>query len=884
MNLLTVYKVFIQTREVPMRLKTLLLLAGLAAVVLLPVEPIAAGEAKSIEPIYIRFQIEDFDGAAGDQPRWHPGWLNVSARPGTASGELSVDFFVPKRDSYVVWIRYTDRSGKAEPFGVVVDQAAVPVKAMFGGPHTLPSRLGEYVWNRQALKLEKGAARLRIVLPAAASFGQSFDAMVITNDAKWAPRDRGFPPLAYSKYLIRWAETRKRLPQLLSAPAEPPALWTMPRHAGRDFWYLGAGEFVAGFPRPVHLQGAASTVPNFVANFGQNPGSAPIFSSPLCAIKLGIAELKTLLDAASPMRKHILTQKVPFVLVGNYNSAGQVPDSYATLKAAFGDLWLGTISGEGSYLDLPFYDRTIPVGPDFKQRQYKWLLTQGQADWRTSLEKDWASPIRNPFEKFIFCPSVGTLHNIHRMGEAGCPIVGTESAAAMPYMPQQIAFARGAGRQYDVPWMWYYGASFGSAIRTFTKESPYFIGKVDNRNEVVGPSLAHIRRVLLHTYLQGASYFFPEQGYNLFGPDGRLNPMGWPYDEMVRLATRHPDRGIPYTPIGVLLDRAHGWEKYGYVGSRIWNKAPLARADRMIDGFFNVAYYPFPRNEGASIDDLNICWPNGYFGDSFDVLVTSPTRLDAIKKYRVIFCVGDTRLDAHWVSALKEFVGGGGTLVINTEQVVPGLDERFLGAKLLAESKEADTVICAPDGERLVSTEFPYCLVTPTTAQIIAKVENGDPIALLHPVGKGRVILTTPSYLLGHDFAPTPYMARLLLQITPNLLPVAIRGNCEHYVNLHPKGYLVVVSHNEGIAKPSHGRAVMNRENTSRIELRIKDRPRKTEDWLGEQQQTWSYPHEWLPEYTQPTQISWQPSGDGYTARVTLQPGEIRAFLIRTRE
>jgi len=868
-----------------MRLTKLLLLAGLAAVVLLPADAIAAHKAKSVDPNYIRFQIEDFDGAAGDQPQWNPGWLSVSAKPGAASGELSVDFVVPERDAYLIWIRHTDHAGKSEGFEIVVDQAAGPAKATFGRPEVSNARRRGYVWNKQPLRLEKGPARLRLVLPAAASVGRSFDAMVITNDAKWVPRDRGFPPLAYSEYLTRWAENRERLPQLLpAAPPEPPASWTMPRIAGRDFWYLGAGELVAGFPRPVHLQGEPSTVPNFVANYGQNPASAPIFSSPLCAIKLGIAEVKTLLDTNSPMRKYILAEKLPFVLVGNYNSAGQVPDSYATLNSAFGDLWLGTISGEGSYLDLPFYDRTIPVGPDFKERQYEWLLTQGPAAWRKSLEKDWASPIANPFEKFIFCPSVGTLHNIHRMGEAGCPIVGTESAAAMPYMPQQIAFARGAGRQYDLPWMWYYGASFGSAIRTFTKESPYFIGKVDNRNDVVGPSLAHIRRVLLHTYLQGASYFFPEQGYNLFGPDGRLNPMGWPYDEMVRLATRHPDRGVPYTPVGVLLDRAHGWEKYGYVGSRIWNKAPLARADRMVDGFFNVAYYPFPRNEGGAIDDLNVCWPNGYFGDSFDVLVTSPTRLDAIKKYPVIFCVGDLRLDARWVAALKEYVGGGGTLVINAEQVVPGLDEQFLGAKLLAESKEASAVVCAPDGERLTSTLFPYRLVTPTTGQVIAKAENGDPVALVHPVGKGRVILTTPSYLLGHDLAPTPYMARLLLQITPNLLPVAIQGNCEHYVNLHPKGYLVVVSHNEGIAKPSHGRAVMNRENTSRIELRIKDRPLKTEDWLGEQPQTWSYPNEWLPEYTQPMQIHWQPSGDGYAAHVTLQPGEIRAFLIRTRE
>src|SRR6185369_4279239 len=115
--------------------------------------------------------------------------------------------------------------------------------------------------------------------------------------------------------------------------------------------------------------------------------------------------------------------------------------------------------------------------------------------------------------------------------------------------------------------------------------------------------------------------------------------------------------------------------------------------------------------------------------------------------------------------------------------------------------------------------------------------DSGDPVALVNKVGKGRVILTTPSYLLGHDLAPTPYMARLLLQVTQGLLPVEISGNCQHYVNLHPKGYVVVLSNNEGITKLSHSPAAMNRSQTSVVKLHLKDKPLKTEDWLGEEPQ-----------------------------------------------
>src|SRR5262249_40669288 len=159
--------------------------------------------------------------------------------------------------------------------------------------------------------------------------------------------------------------------------------------------------------------------------------------------------------------------------------------------------------------------------------------------------------------------------------------------------------------------------------------------------------------------------------------------------------------------------------------------------------------------------------------------------------------------------------------------------------------------------------------------KIIARTDSGDPVALVNTVGKGRVILTTPSYLLGHDLAPTPYLARLMLQLTQDLLPVRVSGNCQHYVNLHPKGYVVVLSNNEGIVKPSHSAATLNRSATSAVKLHVKNQPTKTEDWLGDEPQSWSFPNEWLAEYTKPMSVTWQKDADGYAATVTLQPGEI---------
>ena len=362
--------------------------------------------------------------------------------------------------------------------------------------------------------------------------------------------------------------------------------------------------------------------------------------------------------------------------------------------------------------------------------------------------------------------------------------------------------------------------------------------------------------------------------------------MGWSYDEMLRLASRHPDRGVINTPVGHLLDHAHGWDKYTYDGERIWGKAPMARPDRMLSQFFNVAYFPFPKNEGDPVDDLNVPWPNGYFGDIFDALVTSPTKLDAVKNYPVIFCLGDTRLDAKWAARLKQYVSDGGTLVINAEQVVAGMDEAFLGAKLgdASAALEASSVVCTRDNETLSGTPFPYRRATPGSAEVIAKTPSGDPIAMVNKVGKGQVILTTPSYLLGYDGVAMPYMAHLLLEVTSGLQPVEVRGNCQHYVNLRADGYVVVVSNNEGIVKPSHSPArPIDMTKTYEITLRMKEKPTATEDWIGEEPQTWSFPNEWLPEFTQPVKLDWKAEGDFNTATLKLRPGEFRAFFVKTK-
>ncbi|MBI4582709.1 MAG: hypothetical protein HY717_01555 [Planctomycetes bacterium] len=864
-------------------------------------------EDQSSAKIYIKMEAEDFsfpdnspwEPGVGLKPKWNRGgassWATVAAPGNKSSGKITQRRTIPLANEYTLWVRYEDWANEAEPFEVNFEDDKGNQKVVAFGEKDLSPDDGEwhwsYVWDSARVRLEKGPVRVGISLRKTAKVRRGIDALILTDDVHYRPSHRGFPPHAYAAYLLEWGKTREPLQALLDTPPakEPPKDWRLPRIADRDFWYTGGQSFVPGFSKPIYIanyQDAEKHRKAYIEKHAKDKVPA-IFGLPSTAIQLSVGSAQSLAQKGDKMREYLLKNRIPFVLVGNYGKAGARSDLYSQLQDAFGELWLGIISGEGTYgTGFQVDQKASLAGDSLKDACYQHILNEGTAKLRQFFKEDWGAELKNPWEKFIFCASVGTIPRVHLMAEAGCHALGAESAAAMPYVAQQMAFARGAARQYGRPWIWYYGSSFGDAIRSFVKE-PYFLEiqgrQIDNRNDTIGPSLAHIRRVLLNAYLQGATVMHPEQGYNLFGPDGELNPMGWPYDEMLRLASRHPDRGMIYTPVALLLDKAHGWDKYQYRGMHIWEGGELERGDRMINEFFNVAYFPFPKNEGEPVTCLNVPFPNGYFGNIFDVLVTSPTRLNVVQNYRVVICLGKSRLAKAHAEPLKKYVAEGGTLVINAEQIPPGFDDQFLGSQVSDEWLESDTVICLRDSTPLRGAPYKYQVVQLKEASCLAKTSQGHPAGLLNKFGKGQVLLTTPSYLLGEDDAPIPYLPHLLIELTSGLLPIRIRGNCEYFINLHSKGYVVYLANNEGLEKFSHSPAKLDSKKTATVSLALEEVPLETGEWLGEEPRKWFLENEWLPEWTQPIKIRWSKEGKFHTARLTLRAAEIRVLFIRTR-
>src|SRR5438046_8782142 len=95
-------------------------------------------------------------------------------------------------------------------------------------------------------------------------------------------------------------------------------------------------------------------------------------------------------------------------------------------------------------------------------------------------------------------------------------------------------------------------------------------------------------------YLGGASAIFWEQGlanqWMLPGPGThpvQLSPFGRATEDFHAFVDRLPDRGEPYTPVGVLLSHGHGYERVHY-SCKMLNVFAEDKADLELGELFNA--------------------------------------------------------------------------------------------------------------------------------------------------------------------------------------------------------------------------------------------------------------------------------------------------------
>ncbi|MGH9882904.1 MAG: hypothetical protein ACRD6N_15810, partial [Pyrinomonadaceae bacterium] len=391
----------------------------------------------------------------------------------------------------------------------------------------------------------------------------------------------------------------------------------------------------------------------------------------------------------------------------------------------------------------------------------KELLAAHRIFYTNAIAKKWGSTFHTQtgamWDKLIPAQSTSSTSFAHALMDWGTHLLGMETAAVQPMTAMRIAFTRGAARQYGGAFLYYHAPNFGDTATTFTKVQN-FAGP-DNffhsrYGATMGPSLSWYRKSYYLYYMSGASAIYLEQGGDQFFKPGpaehpfQLNPLGRITDEFMRFAEKHPDRGIPYTPVAFLLDPAHGWEMTDYPH---WpfGVSQISRSDRALRELFGVAYYPGTVREGEPATGDRQAFVPGTFGDIFDVLVAAEVQspkskvespapsispLDAVNSYRAVVAGGDVDWSPAWIQKLTDYVRNGGTFVVNAKQIAK-LPADFLGVRVTSASAEADGARCLAPGEDakdLSGQVFRYQKVELRGATTLIASSNGDPLVTVN--------------------------------------------------------------------------------------------------------------------------------------------------------
>jgi hypothetical protein len=269
----------------------------------------------------------------------------------------------------------------------------------------------------------------------------------------------------------------------------------------------------------------------------------------------------------------------------------------------------------------------------------------------------------------------------------------------------------------------------------------------------------------LHGWFAGAAMVTPENSLAIFfespAAPWKLTPHGEKAAEVFAFIRAH-DRGIPYTPVAIVLDHLAGYNAYQGRPWGILEKTPGDQEtydlleQQLFPGSDHIHARPNPDNPEASY-----LRPTPY-GEMFDVLLSNAPA-DVLKTYPTLILMGDMEFDRSLVDRLVEAESAGSRLFLHPRHA------KTLG-KELDRLKEAGSV------------EVLETVVNPTT---------GRPAAI----------------------AP-----KRLAQLTEELLPVVVAGDpIQYQVNRNRRGWVVELVHNGGIAKKPDQPSVVDPKARARV-------------------------------------------------------------------
>lgn len=374
----------------------------------------------------------------------------------------------------------------------------------------------------------------------------------------------------------------------------------------------------------------------------------------------------------------------------------------------------------------------------------------------------------------------GHSHYEAYVGGWGARCIGLELGENIAFTQSKLAFARGASRQWQKPWSvqvspWFHGAC--------TTSGPLRKEGRDARGLEAGHSLSFYERLWLHAWFAGAAMVTPENSIAIFfekaEPPWTLTTHGRKAAEVFQFMRSH-ERGVPFTPVAIVLDQLAGYN--GYMDKPWGILAPTA-GDRQVRDLFDHQLFPssdhihtnpFPANP-----EFSYLRPTPY-GEIFDVQLSSASA-EMLASYPVILLAGDIVFDEDLIAKLERALKQGRKLLLAPAH------QAALGARFARLTKYSGVEVLPP----------------------WKKPATGRPAAISD--------------------------ARLQ-ELARETLPVEVAGDpIQYQINRTTNGWVIELINNAGVIKKPNEPAITDPNAIAHVILRPKFRCASAREWRSNQ-------------------------------------------------
>lgn len=360
----------------------------------------------------------------------------------------------------------------------------------------------------------------------------------------------------------------------------------------------------------------------------------------------------------------------------------------------------------------------------------------------------------------------------------GARLIGLEVGENIAFAQSKFAFARGASRQWGIPWSSQISPWLSGAVTT---SGPLRLEGNNARGIDAGHSLSFYTRMWLHSWFAGAALVTPENSIAIFFEPGeprwRLTSHAQRAKEVFAFMRSH-DRGTPWTPVAVVLDEYAGYN--GFM-ARPWGILEPTAGDNEITDLLEEQLFPGSDHFRGPVDKSN---PEASFlrptpfGESFDVVLSTATE-KTLAPYRALLLAGDHEFDGRFVTALFDAVRGGSTLLLHPRQ---------------AEALGAD-------------------------------------LARLQGTGKVEVLDTWTNPATGRTAAISN---ERLAALIGELNPIGVGGDpIEYQINRNKAGWVIELINNDGVIKTKDKPAIIQPEKAAHVKLEPRFDFSEVRQWMA---------------------------------------------------